>query len=327
MTIQISILGLRQVGTSIGLAVKASATEITCVGYDNDPAVAQKAEKLGAVSKVFYNLPACVQGSSVVILACPTDQIEPVVEAIAGDLKEGAVIINASPVKTAISAWLKTVVPQGRFLTGWNMALNPKYINEIDRGVDSAHDDLFEKSLIAISAPQGTPGKAIKLVTDLAVLIKGMPFYVDELEADGLSAMSHDLPHLMTLALIQTCSKSPGWREGRKLAGNAYARATLPVHDLDAAALVLNAENNTRLINDLINTLIDLRDLLPDGDPAALQKQIDAAQRQHVNWLAEREKASWESDEAPKQEMPTFSQSLGQMFLGSKLGGRKKKNP
>ena len=56
MKIQITIIGLGQVGASIGLALAPKSDLIDRIGYDVDPKVMHQAPKLGAVDKTSSNL-------------------------------------------------------------------------------------------------------------------------------------------------------------------------------------------------------------------------------------------------------------------------------
>ena len=58
MSVQITIVGLGQIGSSIGLALKAHDVDVHRVGHDKDPQAAKEAQKAGAVDDVKYNLPA-----------------------------------------------------------------------------------------------------------------------------------------------------------------------------------------------------------------------------------------------------------------------------
>ena len=70
MSVQITIIGLGQVGTSIGLAL-AGQKNIKRVGHDKSYEVARAAQKAGAVDEIKVNLPSSVSDANVVILSLP----------------------------------------------------------------------------------------------------------------------------------------------------------------------------------------------------------------------------------------------------------------
>ncbi len=80
--------------------------------------------------------------------------------------------------------------------------LNPAYLDETKLGIDAAHADLFKNSLMVITSPPGTDADALKLATDLAMLLGSIPFFADAYETDGLMAAVHLLPELVAAALV-----------------------------------------------------------------------------------------------------------------------------
>ena len=71
MTINITIIGLGQVGASIGLGLGKFKDKILRSGHDPEPTRSKKMEKEGAVDRIFFNLPESVRDADVVILPFP----------------------------------------------------------------------------------------------------------------------------------------------------------------------------------------------------------------------------------------------------------------
>ncbi|HEX9013975.1 MAG TPA: prephenate dehydrogenase/arogenate dehydrogenase family protein, partial [Anaerolineaceae bacterium] len=153
MTIQMTIIGLRQVGASIGLALKDHADLVRRIGHDRDSAVARQAEKLGAVDKLAFNLPAAVREADVVLLTEPVDQLLETLKTIAPDLREGAVVMDTAPVKAGLIEQALNLLPPERHYLSLLPAANPVYLFEPAAGPESAHADLFKGGVILISEP------------------------------------------------------------------------------------------------------------------------------------------------------------------------------
>ena len=83
MAIQITIVGLGQIGASMGLALANRPELLRRVGHDRDLKTARQAEKLGALDRVEMNLPKAVRGADLVVLSLPVDQIHFRVDAAA----------------------------------------------------------------------------------------------------------------------------------------------------------------------------------------------------------------------------------------------------
>ena len=83
MSVQITIVGLGQIGSSIGLALKAHEVDAQRVGHDKDPQAAKESQRIGAVDDVKYNLPASVREAKIVILALPLAEVRETLKIIA----------------------------------------------------------------------------------------------------------------------------------------------------------------------------------------------------------------------------------------------------
>jgi prephenate dehydrogenase len=324
MAVQVTIVGLGQIGASIGLALASHSEIIYRVGHDRDLHTARKAEKMGALDKVMVNLPSAVRAADLVLLSLPIDQIRETLALIALDLKESAVVMDTGPVKEVVAGWAAELLPAGRYYVGLTPVLNPNYLHDLDSGVDAAHPDLFKGGLMAIVSPPGIPSEAIKLAADLARLLGSTPLFADPLEMDGLMAATHILPQLLSAALLNATVDQPGWREGRKVAGRAYAEVTSPIvqptepKSLSSSAL-LNRENVLRVMDGLIATLQSIRNDIHAEDVEALDERLQRARRGREEWWQQRLTANWAGDEAPPVETPSASEWFGRL-----LGLRKK---
>ena len=72
MKTQITIIGLGQIGASIGMALAQKQDLIYRIGYDVNPKVMRQAPKLGAVDKTSSNLRKELQTTDVLLLALPS---------------------------------------------------------------------------------------------------------------------------------------------------------------------------------------------------------------------------------------------------------------
>jgi len=331
MPIQITIIGLGQIGASIGLALAEKKDLVIRMGHDKEPGVAKKAEKMGAVDKTHYNLPASVRDADIVVLALPFNAIRETMEFIGQDLKEGAVVMDTAAVKGPVFEWAKQYIPEGRYYVGLIPALNPACVHEMKAGVEAARADLFTKGVFGIVAPNGTPGEAVKLAADLSRLLGAEPLFTELAEADSLMASLHLLPQLVSTALIGMTVDQPGWMEGRKLASRAYAGATGVLFYQDTVAglrdsVLADRENTLRVLDALTASLKDIRDEIAAQDADHLGARIDKAIDGRARWWSVREKGDWYEVELgdTHNEMPAAGDYMRKLFLG-KFGTREEK--
>lgn len=285
----LSIIGLGKIGASAGLALASHAEKISRLGHDIDPTIARKAQALGAVEKVHFNLPAAVEKADIVLLALPFDQIHDTMKVIAPCLREGAVVLDTSTVKQAVATWMKDLLPPKRYYVGLLPAINPGYLENHPAGVEGAREDLFRHGLMAVAAPQGTASEAVKLGADLAALMGATPFFIDLAEVDGMMAALHLLPQVSAAALAGMMISRPGWNDARKLTGSPFSNATLPAlaeekGEALTEALIGNQANMLAVLDELVAELARVRAFLAEGDREALGRWMETARQGRIRW-------------------------------------------
>jgi prephenate dehydrogenase len=331
MKIQITIVGIGQIGASIGLALAERKDLVLRVGHDRQMRVAKQAEKLGAVDKVSGNLPSAVRDADIVLLALPVDQIKETLEVIARDLKEGCVVMDTAPVKEVVAGWVKELLPENRYYVGLTPVLNPLYLHTHDSGLDAAHADLFRGGLMVIVAPPFMGSEAIKLASDLTRLLGASPLFADPVEVDSLMAATHILPQLLAAALLSVTVDQPGWREGSRLAGRAFAEVTGPIVQLGEAgalssAAMLNRENVLRTTDRVIAALQAMRSDMKNQDEQALTKKLEQARSGRERWWVDRQSPEGTEELRPVVETPKSSDMFASMFgIRRKSGKREQK--
>jgi prephenate dehydrogenase len=319
MTVKITIIGLGKIGTSVGMALSKHTNQLYRIGHDLHPENARRAQKIGAIDKVMYNLPSSVADADIVLLALPVDQIRETMEIIAPDLKDGAVVMDTSPVKQAVAAWAQEFLKPGRYYIGLSPTFNSLYLFDSEIGGDGAREDLFQKGVIGIVAPRGTSSAAIKLATDLVALIGARPLFMDIVEVDSLMAAVHLLPQLLSVSLANITVNQPGWLEGRKLAGALYAQTSsaLATGDTPAAlnqAIQFSQEHVTRLLDMLIEQLMTMREAT-QGTEVELIKKMNTAREGRGQWLEQRAEGEWQ-EQILQPEVPTAGSEMRRWFLG-----------
>ncbi len=326
MPVQITIIGLGQVGASIGMALAQHKNTVFTVGHDIELAVERAAQKKGAVEKTEHNLPKAVKDARIVLLALPVHQVRETLEFIAPDLMDGTVVVDTSPVKSEVAKWAQELLPEGSYYVGLVPTVGPEFFRDTGTGLDSAKADLFSKSIFLVDAPPGAPGEAVELVSDLVKLIGATSMLTDIIESDGLMASAHLLPQLVSVALLNATVDQPGWKDGRKLAGRAYIAATsalMAPDDPESLRMLAlhNRDNVSRSLNTMIAALQALRDDIENGNDEGVKNRLQAAQAGRENWLNERTSANWIEMQREPANYPSTSERL---FGG--LTGRRTKN-
>lgn len=329
MTVQITIIGLGQVGASIGLTLKEQGASVHIMGHDKDTRTAKAAQEAGAVDTHKFNLPDSVRDAGIVVLALPLAEVRETLKLIGPDLQEGTLVLDTAPSKGTVESWAKELIPQGRFYVGLFPAIHPDLLHGIDYGVKAARADLFQQGVMVVTAPQGTPANVFKLTTDFISLLGSLPLLMDTTEADGILSKVQILPQLAAAALLDATLDQPGWQDAKKLAGKPYAAVTsgLAYHDDSASlrdAALNNRENMVRLLNSYISSLLQIRDEIEDNNRDALGNHLDTIWSGRTHWFEERVDAEWLNKGAQKVDAPSFGDRVNQMLFGSSITNRAK---
>lgn len=325
MPVQVTIIGLGQIGASFGLALAEKKDTIFRVGHDKDFKTEQQAYKMGALDKTEHNLPRAVQEARVVVLCLPVSEIRETLEFIAPDLMDGTVVLDTSPVKAEVAKWTKDHLPVGSYYVGLVPAIGAEFLRAEGSGLASASAGLFSQSIFLVSAPPGTPGEAVDLASSFVSMLGARPMLTDSLESDGLVTSALLLPQLASAALLNATVDQPGWKDARKIAGRAFTAATsgLDFDDLKSLQMLSlhDRPNVLRALDMLIASLNGLRQDVENGNEAGLEDRLEAARQGREKWLNERVLADW----AEMQHTPAEYPNLNERLFGS-LTARSTKN-
>jgi prephenate dehydrogenase len=305
MTIQITIIGLGQIGSSVGMALAKHKDQILRVGHDKAREAVNLANKNNVVDKVAITLTGAVKDADIILLALPLQEIKPVLEHISQDLKEGALVIDTAPLKGPVLKWAEELLPEKASYVGFTPVIGSKHLDNYKYGPETAAEDIFQGNLMGIVASRNVSEKAINAAVTLAQLLGASPYFSDQAEIDGLMTLTYILPTLLAASLLKVSQDTPGWKEARKVAGKSYKQVSNPfakdeIAGALAAALATNQDNTTRVINDLIRVLIELRDQAETGDQEKLQEYFTRLQQGRDLWLDDRQRGTWIESPGPE---------------------------
>jgi prephenate dehydrogenase len=317
MKIKFAILGLGQIGTSVGMVLADHKDQFVRVGHDKSRVAVNQAKEKNAVDKIATTLSGAVKDADIVLLALPFQEIYPVLKHIAQDLKEDALVMDTGPLKHPVLKWAEELLPQNRYYVGLTPVIDSPYLEDLDFGPQTAQKDLFSNSLMAVVSGTRSSEAAVNATVSLVQLLGASPYFTDPAEIDGLMTMTHITPRLLAAALLKTTHDAPGWREARKFAGKAYTQVTNPLTQDDApgalaAAVIYNQENTTRVLNDVIRTLVEIRDLSETPGQKELEELFAKLQKERDLWWADRRESRWtdiKMDEIPRRTL--ISQLFG----------------
>ncbi len=314
---KITIIGLGVTGASMGLGLQREEVTFEIVGHDRAPDVAQAAKKAGAVHRSEWNLYRACEGAELIVLDVPLNELDETLALLKEDATPGTLYFAINSLLQPAIEIAERHLPAGvHFVAGHPVLTGVG-------GAPTQRADLYDKVVFALAAGPKTDPSALQLASNFVERVGATPLYVDGQEHDGIMAGVEQLPLLLAAALMRVSAAESGWREARRLAGQAFASASDMGDDAAGlfAALRANRTNLLYRIRRLQEELNEWANLLQaeaeEGKPHPLQTVLEKAVEDRLAWESQAVLKNWE-------ERPTASTAgletggfFRQMFLGN----------
>ncbi len=313
---RIAIIGLGQIGASIGIDLRAKLPDIEIVGHDIEPSTAGLARKRGAVDSVSYSLPGAVEDAAIVFLAIPVTAMKEVMGAIGPALSPGAIVTDTASTKADVLAWAEELLPRNvEFIGGHPMA------GVETPGVDGAQSGMFEGATYAVIPLAQAASSAVKTVVDLVSLLGAKHYFMDPDEHDGLVAAVSHLPIALSITLMLSASSSPSWREMAGLAAGSFrdlSRLASGSPAMHHGIFSTNRESVLRWMDQYQEDLNGFRRLIERGGEPLMDRLKQAFDARDA-WL--RGKVVETEAQKAYDELPTSSENIMSTMGGERLAG------
>jgi len=270
------VLGLGQMGGSLALAGRAAGLWAEVVGFGRRPESLQRALELGVCDRATISAAEAVAGADVVVLATPLRSIPAVVDAVAGSLAPGALVIDVGSVKgTAVRDIEQRLPAEVAFVACHPLAGTER------SGPEAASAELYRGRRCIICPTARTPPAALARAR---ALWRSVGAEVLEMPADlhdhVMAAVSH-LPHVAAYALAAALGTLPA-----DVDAAARGMSTTSLRDTTRIAatdsrmwrdiLLENAEALLPLMDSLGARVQELRQAVASGDGERLVAVLEA---------------------------------------------------
>ncbi len=313
---KIAIIGTGLIGTSLALALKeARIRNLELVGTDYDNTARAGAVKKKAFDRIENRLTPTVRDADIVIVATPVMAMKDLLLTIGPELPEGCVVTDVGSSKKVVLEWAEEYLPREvQFVGGHPMA------GKETSGPETADANLFKGKAYCIVPSPRADQKAVSEIANLAEAIGARPFFIGVDEHDSFVAAASHLPFMMSVALVNTAAKSANWDDIAQLASSGFNDLSRlasgdPVMHRDIC--VSNPQPIVAWIDAFIRELYEVRKLLDDSEGPRgdeLHKLFEDASLSRAKWLAGI--ATHQPHTSP--EIPSFSENMGQIFMGQK---------
>jgi prephenate dehydrogenase len=290
--IRITIIGMGMIGTSLGMALRSAdekespLRQIQVTGYDRSNRATSDARGRLAIDREVRSLGEALREAQLVVVAVPVQAVREVFTAIAPVLPSGCVVTDVASVKSQVMDWARELLPTTvEFVGGHPMAGKER------SGASAAEPDLFKSAVYCLTpSPRARQG-AIDLVDAMVRQVGAKPYFIDPDEHDAYVAGVSHLPFLLSTALVELTTASPGWKEMAPLAATGFrdvSRLASGDPEMHRDICITNRAALTRWLDDAARLLLELREQVEAGDGDKLLALFERAREARERWLAGR---------------------------------------
>lgn len=290
--VTIAVIGMGLIGTSLAMGLRAADDKtsplgpVTVVGYDANRRAASEARGRLAIDRAAGSLDEAVRDAQIVVLATPVQAMRDLLARTAPLLQPGAVVTDTASTKASVQAWAEELLPPGvDFIGGHPMA------GKEQTGVTAAQHDLFADAIYCLTPSARARQEAIDAVEAIVTTLGAKPYFIDPHEHDAYVAGVSHLPFLLSLALVESTTRSSSWREMVPLAASGYrdiSRLASGDVTMHRDICMTNAASLTRWLNEAVTVLLELRDQIGAGDADKLEAAFAHAKQERDAWVAAR---------------------------------------
>jgi prephenate dehydrogenase len=274
--IRVGIIGLGLMGGSLALALRNHCA--TIAGYDNDPAVIERAIKSNVIDHAL-DITHEVDQIDLLILATPVGAILDWLVQIPIVFRGSLHLLDLGSTKAQIVNAMQQLPDRISPLGGHPMC------GKETSGLSAADPALFKNRLFVLTPLERTQPNTLSLAHELIEAIGSRPLIIDPNRHDRLTAAISHVPYLTSIALIEAAMHSNDelvWQ----LAASGFRDSTrLAASDLTMMIDILFS-NKEAVLNNVVETqrsLQELTDLIKREDRAGLRTRLEQNRTRRKN--------------------------------------------
>ena len=198
---KVALIGIGLIGSSLARALRQRGLAREIVGCARTEATRQKAVELGLADSVHADAAAAARDADLVMICSPVGTYAAIAEAIAPNLKPGAIVSDVGSVKQAVIRDVGPLVPEGvHFVPGHPIAGTEQ------TGPEAGFAELFENRWCVLTPPPGTDTAAVDRLARLWRACGSQVEVMDPVHHDKVLAITSHLPHLIAYTIVDTAT-------------------------------------------------------------------------------------------------------------------------
>lgn len=271
------IIGLGQIGCSLGYDLMTNRMTAGVIGYDKSPATCKVARRKLAISVTARSIAEGIAVSDIIILATPIRETIRLLPLVCQTVTSSQILIDVTGTKSEVLRVLKTLKCRGAYFS-----CHPIAGSEVS-GIVGARKWLFKKATFVVVPHGGSDRNSLITITNLIRSIGALPLTTDAKTHDRIIALTSNLPYVIALSLAElTASQSKRIPMVWSLAGGGLrsaVRVAMSSPELTFDMLSTNRTNVASSIDLMIEQLKYMQRLILNSDDLMLKKIIARAKK------------------------------------------------
>jgi len=198
---RVALIGVGLIGSSMAHGMRRAGLAGHISGYAHTPELVERARKIGIVDSMHDDLASCVKDADLVVMAAPVGAFTDIAQAVAPNLKPGAIVSDTGSVKGVMFRDVAPHLPK-------NVHLVPAHpiAGTEQSGPEAGFPELFDgRWCILTPAADANPAAVEKL----KVFWEKLGSQVETMDAkhhDLVLAITSHLPHLIAYNIVGTAN-------------------------------------------------------------------------------------------------------------------------
>ncbi len=274
---KVFIVGLGQIGGSLGLDLVARNIVSEVIGFDRAPTVVSAAKKRRAIHSAVRSLKDGISLADLIILATPIRRIIGMIPSVCRLAGPERAILDVAGTKRQILKAVNNSATETNYISGHPLAGNERC------GIDAADNNMFRHRPFVL-VPMAIRHRAwLSILKQLVTCLGASPVIMSADEHDRLIALTSNLPYLLSIVLMDLALESGRLnRRFWRLTAGSFTSATRVAAssvDLSLDMFLSNSDEINDVIDRTVNKLLTMKKLLQEKDECRLKSLIRRAHR------------------------------------------------
>ncbi len=269
---KICIIGCGLIGSSLARAIKKNKLSKKIVSSNRSSIVNKKVVELKIVDDSSSDTAKMVKDSDLIVIATPLSSYKSVILKIKNSLKNGSILTDVGSVKSRVISLIEKNIPND---ISW-IPSHPIAGTE-DSGPESGFAQLFKDRWCIITPSDQAKSNDIKLLKKFWKKIGSKVDVMNAKQHDYILSITSHIPHLMAYNIVNTTLNIKKKKEQEVIKYSAgglrdFTRiaASNPIMWRDI--FIENRENISKMIDEFITNLQDLKKAIKNKDQKKLEK-------------------------------------------------------